>query len=502
MTTGDTRDWYYRLGLSRRVSEWFCLPDVTFSELIRELKKLGDQDTVRTLQVSGVEFQGLRTAVLPMGWSWAVFLAHNALRELVAGATDPASRTIFEPHRNLIEGAPPPLLSAGDPRFHSEYIDDYCLIIPTWTEGLSKVRALAHCVRAALVAKGFLVHKEECGFKVRTLGHDLGGKTPRCEAAPEKIWLAIEARWELAVRGRGVPSVVECTLALTSWLFMTKRPALSIFEETYTWVREQREERHRRELPRMVRRELAAASLILPLVGQNLDIIWHPTAMMFDVSGWAMEWWALRPPRTSSGGRAAGPSEKAGPQPLGTWRPSTSCGSRRPRRPTTASTWSSLRESRSQSTSSGTCSAATVASTTSSGTYFVSVDFKVFASSSRTSTSATARSATFRRHRRPGGASEPPGVRWDAHRPPMLYVVESALPTRRPAAASRQGSSLGAPRAPRQGAQPRRRALGPHAEPLRGVRRGGRVGGRIASRTPRRPRAASVPLDLRESMLS
>ena len=36
----------------------------------------------------------------------------------------------------------------------------------------------------------------------------------------------------------------------------------------------------------MVRRELAAASSILPLVGQDLDIIWHPTAVMFDASDW------------------------------------------------------------------------------------------------------------------------------------------------------------------------------------------------------------------------
>lgn len=286
MATGDIPDWYYRLGISRRISEWFCLPDVTFIELIRELKKLGDQDTIRTLQASGVEFQGLGMAVLPMGWSWAVFLAQNALQELVAGARDSEGRIIFEPHRSLIEGAPPPLLTAEDPRLHSEYIDDYCLIILTWAEDLSEVLALGRCVRAALVAKGLPVHKEECDFKVRTLGHDLGGDIPRCEAAPEKLWLAIEALWELAARGRGVPSVVESTLALTSWLFMTKRPALSIFEETYTWVREHREERHRQELPRMVRRELAAASSILPLVGQDLDIIWHPTAVMFDASDW------------------------------------------------------------------------------------------------------------------------------------------------------------------------------------------------------------------------
>ena len=114
MATGDIPDWYYRLGLSRRVSEWFCLPDVTFSERIRELKKLGDQDTVRTLQVSGVEFQGLGMAVFPMGWSWAVFLAQNALQELVAGAMDPASRIFFEPHRSLIE-ATSAAVSRGSP---------------------------------------------------------------------------------------------------------------------------------------------------------------------------------------------------------------------------------------------------------------------------------------------------------------------------------------------------------------------------------------------------
>lgn len=286
MATGDIPDWYYRLGLSRRIAEWFCLPGVTFPQLIRELKRLGDTATMQALLASGADSQGLGMSALPMGWSWAVFLAQSALQEMVAGAVDPWGAIIFEPHRSLIEGAPPPLLSRAEPRLHSEYIDDYCLIILTWAEDLDEVQELARCVRAALEAKGFPVHKEECGFTVRTLGHDLGGDTPRCEAAPEKLWLAIEVLWELAIRGRGVPSVVESTLALTSWLFMTKRPALSIFEETYAWVREHREERHRQELPRMVRRELAAASAILPLVGQNLAIPWHPTALMFDASDW------------------------------------------------------------------------------------------------------------------------------------------------------------------------------------------------------------------------
>eukprot|EP00972_Heterocapsa_arctica_P079264 11683217-Heterocapsa_arctica.AAC.1 len=63
----------------------------------------------------------------------------------------------------------------------------------------------------------------------------------------------------MAVRGRAVPSVVESTLALTSWLFMTKRNALAIFDTIYTWVREHREERHRQELPVSVRREMTAA---------------------------------------------------------------------------------------------------------------------------------------------------------------------------------------------------------------------------------------------------
>eukprot|EP00972_Heterocapsa_arctica_P072701 10732501-Heterocapsa_arctica.AAC.1 len=96
-------------------------------------------------------------------------------------------RIIFEPHRGLIEGAPPPRISPEMPRVHSEYIDDYCLILMTMTEDLSEVRSLAARVRSALQEKGFPVHKEECDFQVRTLGHELGGYPPRCKPAPENI---------------------------------------------------------------------------------------------------------------------------------------------------------------------------------------------------------------------------------------------------------------------------------------------------------------------------
>ena len=110
--------------------------------------------------------------------------------------------------RALVDGAPPPPMSAERPLTHSEYIDDYLLMeagVRSDAHGL-RTRMADHAgrARAHLRETGFPVHKEEFGDSVHkeefgdsvtTLGHLVGGDPPCVVVAPPKRWLAIECCW-------------------------------------------------------------------------------------------------------------------------------------------------------------------------------------------------------------------------------------------------------------------------------------------------------------------
>ena len=169
--------------------------------------------------------------------------------------------------RALVDGAPPPVLKLGANRAHSEYIDDYMLLLAggACEADVLRDQMSDHAERARqhLKSLGFPVHKEEFGEQVTSLGHLVGGTPPQVMAAPAKQWLAIECCWEMAQRGRAHPSQVESVVSLCLWIFMVCRSGLSVFSEVYRWCRLFREYRAARDLPKEVRRELAAAAVLI-----------------------------------------------------------------------------------------------------------------------------------------------------------------------------------------------------------------------------------------------
>ena len=100
------------------------------------------------------------------------------------------------------------------------------------------------------------------------------------------MWLAVEVLSHLARLGRSRPSAVESNVALANWLAMTNRGLLSVFEAAYPWIAANRERKEVMEIPRPVRRELAAAAALLLLVGQDLSAPWCEDVLMVDASEW------------------------------------------------------------------------------------------------------------------------------------------------------------------------------------------------------------------------
>ena len=118
-------------------------------------------------QAAGVQIRGISEedpfvalAVLPMGWSWAPFIAQTLLCDIVEGAAPelgPASR--------VAEGLPCPQLGALA-AIHLEFIGDVGVggLVDKDAEPTTLL-ALRDSLRQALGELGVELHKEEMGTK-------------------------------------------------------------------------------------------------------------------------------------------------------------------------------------------------------------------------------------------------------------------------------------------------------------------------------------------------
>jgi len=66
---------------------------------------------------------------------------------------------------------------------------------------------------------------------------------------------------------RVITKAVESIISLAIWFFRIERSGLSILQEVFMWVRENRKSRKLLRLPEEVRKELAGAAAVLPIVG-------------------------------------------------------------------------------------------------------------------------------------------------------------------------------------------------------------------------------------------
>ena len=276
------------------MAEWFAIPGVAFSELEQVLLMEGDVDTLAKLKDgrASADLRSVGLTVAAMGWSWAVFLAQTGLLSIVETAglkiqTEMnLDRNPFEASTAMVEGGPPPVVQGLIP-LHFEYIDDFGLIhfFKTGEGNHAMVDKLYAAIKEEMIASGLPVHKETVENDSVMLGVSVGGSPPTVRTVPEKRWLSIEVQWELARSGRGLSKVVESIVALTTWIFMVMREGLSIYQEVYTWIRENREDGHLLSLPREVRRELASAAVSVLMVGQDLTLPWSQKVYLFDASG-------------------------------------------------------------------------------------------------------------------------------------------------------------------------------------------------------------------------
>ena len=231
--------------------------------------------------------QHLAITVLVMGWSWAPFLAHSALTDILDGIHGLKAR-----NNRLVYGAPAPQWDVRSPIDWAPitwaYIDDYGAILAprpgtSSTAAQTSIDTWATKTREGLAALKLPVHKEAQGEGLDSvLGAVMSGRPYTISIPRDKMVLMILATGHLAQMKVVIGSALERVLGQWSWALMMRRQALAILGETYRWAQEHRHSQG--VLPEAVRAELCMLAALGPWMCTNLETPWLLRVFATDAS--------------------------------------------------------------------------------------------------------------------------------------------------------------------------------------------------------------------------
>ncbi|CAK0860440.1 unnamed protein product [Prorocentrum cordatum] len=273
---GDLPDFYYTLELGEELAPYFVLASVS-GDALDALLPEGS-----SLPGSG-SYVGVKVAL--MGFSWACWMAQTTMEDIFNSGPQVGLSSLSEGQR-LAEGGPLPHLSRELPAAHDGYIDDFGILgldFPTQPgqEAVATVEEIWFGAKESVVAAGFKVRKDACSVDARMIGGHLRGT--RLAPNQDNMWLAVFGIREILIHKWELPDTVARIAGILSWGFLICRGALSVFADVHSRCVEFRGGA-RREVPREVLGELAAAAAMAPLISVDLSTPWDPTVMMFDAS--------------------------------------------------------------------------------------------------------------------------------------------------------------------------------------------------------------------------
>ena len=263
--SADLKDAFYHLALPEALRPLFTLPGVDGRHL-RGLT-VGGQ-----LAKPGVRYYP-RLAVVPMGWSWALYICQKVHERLAqqAGLVD---------SDRLVDRRPAPSAQA----MHAQYVDNLVVI------GHDQEKVLGMYQRAVKVLKdsGLEVHEEEVNEQGATV---LGWEFTRdgvFRPSRRRAWKTRLAIRALLARGRSSARQLEKVIGHCTFISLARRESLSVFGEVYRLIR--RNYSHDKEvpMPRLVRAELQKWDGLLPLIYRRLGAKWSSTVHAVDASEWGL----------------------------------------------------------------------------------------------------------------------------------------------------------------------------------------------------------------------
>ena len=259
--SADLKDAFYHLGLPEPLRPLFGLRAVKACD-------------VGVTEIGGKGVQWHETlypqlCVVPMGFSWALYLCQTVHERIVGqvGAEDTS---------RLSDKKPAPSSQC----MHTEYVDNFH-VIGTDPEQVSQLSLKGiHALRSS----GLVVHEEE---QSTDSAHILGwefGENGSLRPSKRRLWKVRLGILQVLKTGQISGQQLERVVGHMSFISMVRREGLSILGDVYSFIKKHYFTPAR--LWKSVRRELSIWYGISPLLWKELNSQWSETIYATDASDW------------------------------------------------------------------------------------------------------------------------------------------------------------------------------------------------------------------------
>ncbi|CAE8681315.1 unnamed protein product [Polarella glacialis] len=217
----DIKDYFYSLALPAELAKFFCLPSIDASLL---------KDWLVPASLGGLaNNQGRcypRLRVVPMGWSWAMWIAQRAHQfQALLGAG-------LNQDRLLVDGQPAPSLKDGTP-----IVLPYCDNLNIAGTNRELVQQAKDGAVKRLRAVGFLVHEEvDACLQVDSLGYTINGSTGIVAPQPLKAERLVKGLVYISRRPTMSGKQLEHVMGHCIHHMLLKRELLSLFRAFYDFI--------------------------------------------------------------------------------------------------------------------------------------------------------------------------------------------------------------------------------------------------------------------------
>ena len=264
----DIRDYFYSLSLPAELRELFCLPPIPHSLLLEWQVpfELGGC----CASSGGWVWPCMR--VVPMGWSWAMWIAQRVHTEQVMIATGIGADQI------LVDNAPAPSLSKG-----SVVVIPYADNLNVCGLDADVVQRVKDQAVSHLRKLGFRIHEEiDASERVQSLGFEVDGRAGVVRPMKDKLMKVIATFHWLTRRPRLRGRAVEKVIGHATHFMLLRRDLLSVFRHLYDFARVNYDRRVR--LWPEAAREAKWAAWLLRLCSADLRRKWDEEITSSDAS--------------------------------------------------------------------------------------------------------------------------------------------------------------------------------------------------------------------------
>ena len=261
--SADLKDAFYHLELPSALRPYFTLPPIDGKCL----------DGCPGVEVQQGRRYYPRLCVVPMGWSWALYVC-QALHEHVVARAGLGELDRIQDKRPCPSSA----------CMHTEYVDN---LIVLGSDKQKVISAYQHAVHE-LKSAGLQVHEEEVhGEEACILGWEIS-KAGCLRPSRKRVWKTRLAIRAILAQGRGSARQLERLVGHMTFISLARRESLSVLGSIYKFIGKHYSHEREVGLPRQVRWELSAWDGLLPLIYRDFTCRWSGTVHAVDASEWGL----------------------------------------------------------------------------------------------------------------------------------------------------------------------------------------------------------------------